>query len=118
MKHFNFSLGDIEADNLFACIEHEIENTQKLVQQRDYSNYPDEPYYDKHWNSFLECVSNRVQYLNKLIQSLTHTTRVEKYNNRKNIDDLLNELRHTENCVTQSVLVDCIIDRLKRKEYE
>ncbi len=33
------------------------------------------------------------------------------------IDDMLQQLRTSTNCVTRSVLVDCIIDRLKRRDY-
>ena len=33
------------------------------------------------------------------------------------IDQMLDQLRNTANCVTRSVLVDCIIDRLKRGDY-
>jgi hypothetical protein len=33
------------------------------------------------------------------------------------VDQMLEQLRNTENCVTRSVLVDCIVDRLKRRDY-
>lgn len=115
MKYFNFLLDDIQADNLFACFEHEIENTRELIKERNYSQYPDTPYFDTHWNNFIHKVNGRIKYLEDMISDITHPKKIDGH--RKSLDDLLYELRITENCVTQSVLVDCITDRLRRKNY-
>ena len=37
---------------------------------------------------------------------------------RTPLDGLIAQLRETKNVVTQSVLIDCIVDRLKRGEYD
>ena len=40
------------------------------------------------------------------------------YSGRTSLDGLIAQLRSHTNVVTQSVLVDCIIDRLQRGEYD
>lgn len=113
MKFQDIEEGQIFFEEFTGEFYIKIDETTSVVW--DYTNYPDTPYYDKHWNSFVQNVNGRIQFIEELRTKLTHTTQIPGH--RKSVDDLLYELRHTENSVTRSVLVDCIVDRLKRREY-
>lgn len=64
MIHFDFILDDIDAENLFAALQHEIQDINvNIMDELAEQNRPD----------YIEWYRERIKYINDLITKLNHT---------------------------------------------
>jgi hypothetical protein len=64
MIHFDFTLDDIDAENLFGALQHEIQNIHMNIgDEMAAENRPE----------YISWYRERIKYIEELMQKLTHT---------------------------------------------